>query len=65
TQTLILINRRLSKNKWHTISINSPNIMAIKIAGQFGKVHVYNVYNPCDHNNVLRFMERHMNTEPS
>ncbi|KAG1759512.1 hypothetical protein EDD22DRAFT_782425, partial [Suillus occidentalis] len=63
TQTIILVNKRLSKNKWHTIKINSSNIMAIEILGDFGKVHIYNVYNLCDHDNVIHFMERHMNTK--
>ncbi|KAG2336071.1 hypothetical protein BDR05DRAFT_897265, partial [Suillus weaverae] len=53
TQTIILINKRLSKNKWHAININSPNVMAIELLGLFGKVRIYNVYNPCDHDSVL------------
>ncbi|KAG1858834.1 hypothetical protein F4604DRAFT_1508014, partial [Suillus subluteus] len=53
TQTIILINKQLSKNKWHVIKINSPNVMAIELLGPLGKVHIYNVYNPCDHDNVL------------
>ncbi|KAG1722077.1 Endonuclease/exonuclease/phosphatase [Suillus paluster] len=63
SQTIILINKRISKNMWHIVPINSPNIMAIDLTGVFSKVHVYNVYNPCDHNNTLHYLERHMRSE--
>ncbi|KAG2029193.1 hypothetical protein BDR03DRAFT_807958, partial [Suillus americanus] len=53
TQTIILINKRLSKTKWRAINVNSPNIMAIELSGLFGRVRIYNVHNPCDHDNVL------------
>ncbi|KAG1729343.1 uncharacterized protein EDB91DRAFT_1060070, partial [Suillus paluster] len=53
SQTIILINKRISKNTWHIVPINSLNIMAIDLTGAFSKVHVYNIYNPCDHNNML------------
>ncbi|KAG1844473.1 hypothetical protein F4604DRAFT_1516830, partial [Suillus subluteus] len=53
SQTLILVNRRLSKNNWHIIPIKSPNVMAIEITGQFGKVRIYNIYNPCDSDMTL------------
>jgi hypothetical protein len=53
----------LSKNNWHIVPIKSPNIIAIELMGNFGKVRIYNIYNPCDSNNMIQFLERHMRSE--
>ncbi|KAG2073798.1 hypothetical protein BDR04DRAFT_1009815, partial [Suillus decipiens] len=53
SQTIILVNKQLSKNNWHIVPIKSPNIMAIKLTGQFGKIRLYNIYNPCESNVTL------------
>jgi len=63
SQTLLLVNKRLSKNHWQTIPLHSPNVIAIEITGTFGKVHIYNIYNQCENENTVRFLERHMHTE--
>ncbi|KAG2065428.1 hypothetical protein BDR04DRAFT_948889, partial [Suillus decipiens] len=44
SQTILLVNKKLSKNNWHIIPLNTPNIMAIKIHGDFRKVHIYKIY---------------------
>ncbi|KAG2072433.1 hypothetical protein BDR04DRAFT_972339, partial [Suillus decipiens] len=44
SQTIMLINKRLSKNNWHIVPLKSPNVMAMELTGDFGKVHIYNVY---------------------
>ncbi|KAG2740531.1 hypothetical protein P692DRAFT_201728011, partial [Suillus brevipes Sb2] len=53
TQVIMLINKKISKNKWHAIPIQSTNVMAIELSGDFGKVRFYNIYNPCDHDGTL------------
>ncbi|KAG2089123.1 uncharacterized protein F5147DRAFT_587326, partial [Suillus discolor] len=53
SQTIMLVNKWISKNNWHIILINSPNIMAIELTGQFGKVRIYNIYNPGDSDRTL------------
>ncbi|KAG2755207.1 hypothetical protein P692DRAFT_20717662 [Suillus brevipes Sb2] len=63
SQTIILVNKRLSKNNWHIIPLKSANVMAIELTGAFGKVCIYNIYNPCDSDSTLHFMERHMASE--
>ncbi|KAG2343434.1 hypothetical protein BDR05DRAFT_884283 [Suillus weaverae] len=63
SQTLILVNKHLSKNNWHIIPINSSNIMAIELTGQFGKVRIYNIYNPCKNDRTLHFLEWHMHSK--
>ncbi|KAG2339958.1 hypothetical protein BDR05DRAFT_835686, partial [Suillus weaverae] len=53
SQVIMLMNKKISKNKWQEIPVQSPNVMAIEILGDFGKVCIYNIYNPCDHDNTL------------
>ncbi|KAG1851430.1 hypothetical protein DFJ58DRAFT_728870 [Suillus subalutaceus] len=38
TQVIILINKKISKNQWHMIPIQSANVMALELTGEFGKV---------------------------
>jgi len=59
----MLINKKLSKNRWHVIPIHSSNIMVIELTGNFSKVCIYNIYNPCNHNSTIYFLERHMQSE--
>lgn len=37
--------------------------MAIELAGQFGKVHIYNIYDSCKNDHTLHFLEWHMCSE--
>jgi endonuclease/exonuclease/phosphatase family metal-dependent hydrolase len=37
--------------------------MAMELTGNLGKVCIYNIYNPCDHNSTIHFLERHMQSE--
>ena len=37
--------------------------MAVELTGASGKVRIYNVYNPCNDNDTLHFLERHMQSE--
>lgn len=60
SQTILLVNKKLSKNNWHIIPLDTPNITAIEIHGHFGKVRIYNIYNACDHSRTLQFLERHI-----
>ncbi|KAG2108668.1 uncharacterized protein F5147DRAFT_576667 [Suillus discolor] len=62
-QVIMLVNKKLSKNNWHIVMIKSPNVMVVELVGDFGKVCMYNIYNACDNDNTLHFLERHMATE--
>ncbi|KAJ8584196.1 hypothetical protein M405DRAFT_747457, partial [Rhizopogon salebrosus TDB-379] len=44
SQTILLVNKKLSKNNWHIIPLDTPNITAIELNGAFGKVRIYNIY---------------------
>jgi len=63
SQTIILINKKLLKNNWHIIPIKYPNVMAVELTRNFGKVCIYNIYNPCNSNNTIQFLEKHMHPE--
>ncbi|KAG1879043.1 hypothetical protein F4604DRAFT_1499575, partial [Suillus subluteus] len=53
SQTIMLVNKRISKNNWHIIPINSLNVMAIELTGLFSKVRIYNIYNPRESDHTL------------
>ncbi|KAH7919725.1 hypothetical protein BV22DRAFT_995247, partial [Leucogyrophana mollusca] len=53
TQSLILVSKRLSKNNWHIIPLDNPNVTAIEIKGGAGRTRIYNIYNACDHSRTL------------
>ncbi|KAG1794546.1 uncharacterized protein HD556DRAFT_1236586, partial [Suillus plorans] len=53
SQSILLVNKKLSKNNWHIVPLDSPNITAIELNGNFGKVRIYNIYNACDHSRTL------------
>ena len=63
SQSILLVNKNLSKNNWHIVLLDTPNITAIELNGDFGKVRIYNIYNACDHARTLQFLERHMRAE--
>ena len=63
TQSILLVNKKLSKNIWHIVPLNTPNVTAIELHGNFGKVRIYNIYNACDHADTLQFLEQHMSSE--
>ena len=65
TCSAILINKLISKDNWQLIPINSPDITAIELRGVFGKIHIYNVYNPGDHNNTLTTLDQHLSHDNS
>ncbi|KAG1889175.1 hypothetical protein F4604DRAFT_1515172, partial [Suillus subluteus] len=44
TNSIILVNKRLSKNTWKIVPLKSSNAMAIKLQGNFGRILIFNVY---------------------
>ncbi|KAG1767211.1 hypothetical protein EDD22DRAFT_773247 [Suillus occidentalis] len=52
-QCILLVNKKLFKNNWHIIPLDSSNITVIELNGNFGKVRIYNIYNTCDHSCTL------------
>ena len=59
TQSVILINKLISKDNWEIVPVDSPDISAIEIQSDSGNTHIYNVYNNITHNETLITLEKH------
>ncbi|KAG2134511.1 hypothetical protein DEU56DRAFT_738614, partial [Suillus clintonianus] len=44
TNSIILVNKRLSKNTWKNVPFKNSNVTAIEFKGNTGKILIYNVY---------------------
>ncbi|TFK17099.1 hypothetical protein FA15DRAFT_550429, partial [Coprinopsis marcescibilis] len=53
TQSLLLINSRISLDAWTPTVIDSQDVTGIEIYGDFGTIQIFNIYNDCKHNNAI------------
>jgi len=53
TQSVTLVSTSVSKNKWKQVHVQSTDITAIELTGDFGSVSFYNVYNACENSDTL------------
>ena len=53
SRSLLLINRNLATDSWTPLPIDSPDITAVQLQGDFGTIRVVNIYNDCKHNDSL------------
>lgn len=60
TRSIILINRSIATGSWTQIQIQSCDVTAIEIRGNFGTLRVYNIYNDCKHNDSLTTVAAHI-----
>jgi ribonuclease HI len=62
TRALILVNRKISTNKWDAIPLESTDVTGVRIHGDFGAICLLNIYNDCENNRsigvVNEFMRR-------
>ena len=49
TRAVMLINKKLSTNSWESLQIDSSDITAIRLSGDFGYIRILNIYNDCNH----------------
>jgi hypothetical protein len=54
------VNVRIPSSNWHTIPIDSPDITAIDLFGDFGTIRIINIYNDCEHNGALDALAQYM-----
>jgi Endonuclease-reverse transcriptase len=57
---VILINVNLLTDAWKQINIKDLIIMVIEIQGQFGTLHIINIYNDGNNNNMLTHISAYM-----
>ena len=59
TQSVILVNKLISKDNWQIVPVDSPDVSAIEIQSGSGNTRIYNVYNDITHNETLTALEKH------
>ncbi|KIM71691.1 hypothetical protein PILCRDRAFT_82529, partial [Piloderma croceum F 1598] len=64
TRSIILVNKKLATNHWEALPLDSSDLMAIRLSGDFGHVHVFNVYNDCNHSRSLHCLEQYLLLPP-
>jgi hypothetical protein len=60
TRSIILVNRKLQSQAWSPIPIQSPDITAVQVTGEFGTIRIFNIYNDCEHNNSIMVLGDYM-----
>ena len=60
TRSVILINCNILTNNWDGINLVSNNVTGVCLHGQFGVIHILNIYNNCENNRSLRVVEDYM-----
>ena len=58
TRSIILIRSNLITDKWSQIDINSEDITAVEIQGDWGTLAIFNAYIDCDHDRALEEMAK-------
>ncbi|KAJ7869791.1 hypothetical protein B0H13DRAFT_1457417, partial [Mycena leptocephala] len=53
TRSVILMNSHLPSSMWKPVLIDSPDVTAVELRGEFGTIRIVNVYNDCNHNEAL------------
>ncbi|KAG2046963.1 hypothetical protein BDR06DRAFT_843965, partial [Suillus hirtellus] len=44
TNSVIPVNKQISKNMWKIIPLKNSNLTAIELRGNFGRILIFNVY---------------------
>ncbi|KAJ7140065.1 hypothetical protein C8R43DRAFT_893080, partial [Mycena crocata] len=53
TCSVIFIGTQLPSSSWTAIPIESPDVTAVELRGEYGMIRIFNIYNDCDHNGAL------------
>jgi ribonuclease HI len=57
-RAVTLISPQLSTSNWMDLRIDSPDVTAIQIWGDFGTIKIFNVYTDCDHADSIHTIKR-------
>lgn len=58
TRSVTLVNTRIATNGWTAIPVDSPDITSVSLEYDTGLLHIFNIYNPQDSQQVLRTLAR-------
>jgi hypothetical protein len=64
TRSVMLVNKKLSTNSWESLQLDSSDITAIQLSGDFGYIRVFNIYNNCNYSRTLQCLEHFLLTPP-
>jgi len=56
----ILINTNISMDAWKQVQFQHPDITVIELTGEFGMLHIINIYNDCNNNGTLTHLSAYM-----
>jgi ribonuclease HI len=58
TRSLILVSPRLNTSNWMDLRVDSPDVTAIQMWGDFGTIQIFNIYNDCDHSRSIEVVRK-------
>lgn len=58
SRSLILLRASLCTDNWMQIELPSSNVTVVQLTGNWGKLTIFNIYNDCDHNNMIVLLSR-------
>ena len=53
TRTLLLVRDSILTDSWEQLEVQTGDVTAIRIKGEWGKITIFNIYNDCEHNNTI------------
>lgn len=63
TWSVLFVNKKISKDGWHIILLDNPDITVIKLINQEGNIQIYNIYHDSNHQDMLTFLTHHLSTQ--
>src|SRR6266852_625901 len=56
TRSIILVQATLTSNSWQQLDCPSGDITIIQLSGLWGKLSIFNIYNDCQHNQMVNML---------
>jgi exonuclease III len=57
TRSVIYIRSSIPTNNWSQLDVDSGDITAVKLSGDWGKLTLLNIYNDCDHDDTIELLK--------
>ena len=57
TRSVILIRANILTNNWSQLDIESGDVTAVKLTGEWGRLMLLNIYNDCGHDNTVELVK--------
>ena len=59
TRSVLLLRDNLLTDAWEQIDFPSSDVMALCIKGSLGTLTIFNIYNDCNHDNMLELLSKY------